>query len=216
MRASCEQLKGVPNYVDGAGKLLDQRMLRCAKKSTKKKIKKCAKKLDKIIAAEMKAKPPGCGYKRMLAGPDGHGRSLCGGRFAGCHPPHAMLELAKGQHRRIDQLVVGDHIRTPSGFEPVVGFLHQDPTLSMTYYVFRTAQSTLHVSASHWIFVDGVETDPAAARVGQHLTSSDGASLPILAISTREEVGAYHLVTPSGSYFVDGVLASTYVSYLPK
>ena len=28
--------------------------------------------------------------------------------------------------------------------------------------------------------------------------------------------GAYHLVTPSGAYYVDGVAASTYVAYIPR
>ena len=38
---------------------------------------------------------------------------------------------------------------------------------------------------------------------------------PIVAIAKETHAGAYHLVTPSGAYYVDGVAASTYVAYIP-
>jgi len=144
--------------------------------------------------------------------------ALCGMRGmrgGGCHPPHATVELASGERRRIDQLPLGAHIRTAVGFEPVVGFLNADAAVRMSYYIFRTDHATLAVPSHHWIFADGVEVDPASVVVGQRVTSPHGPS-PILSIGTQVHVGAYHLVTPSGTYFVDDALASTYVAYLPK
>lgn len=132
-----------------------------------------------------------------------------------CHPPHATVELASGATARLDALAVGDRIRTPSGVEPVVGFLHADKAAFMTYHVFTTeANLTIAISDKHYLFVDGVKADPATVVLGQTLTTANGPQ-KITAIAQEMHAGAFHLVTPSGAYYVDGVAASTYVSYIP-
>lgn len=41
--------------------------------------------------------------------------------------------------------------------------------------------------------------------------------IPLSHIAPQQVIrGAYHPVTPSGTYYVDGILASTYVSYVPR
>ena len=132
-----------------------------------------------------------------------------------CHPAHATFELATGATVRLDALKVGDAIRTPSGYEPVVGFLHADKATSVDYYVFTTeAGLKMAISDKHFLFADGVEADPATVTLGQMLSTTDG--LQAITVITKEtHVGAYHLITPSGAYYVDGVAASTYVAYIP-
>ena len=73
---------------------------------------------------------------------------------------------------------------------------------------------TVSISDKHFIFADGVEVDPATVRVGQTLATIDGPR-KVRAIAKEVYAGAYHIVTPSGAYYVDGVAASTYVSYIP-
>jgi len=150
------------------------------------------------------------GVRRML------GTSCPSRGSRGCHPPHATVELASGAHTRLDALSVGDSIRTPSGFEPVVGFLNADANAETTYHVFTTeADLAIAISAKHFLFVDGVEVDPATVKPGQTLTTKHGPQ--VIRSATKEtHVGAYHLITPSGAYFVDGIAASTYVAYVPK
>jgi len=131
-----------------------------------------------------------------------------------CHPAHATLELESGAHKRIDQVAVGELVRTPSGFEPVTGFLHADKDTHASYFVFKTADTTMAISEKHWLFVDGIEMDPALAAVGQTLDTTHGAQ-PILSITKEKFDGAYHLFTASGAYYVDGVAASTYPAYIP-
>ena len=115
----------------------------------------------------------------------------------------------------MDALRVGDHIRTPTGFEPVVGFLHADPKESPWFYVFTTeGNASIAISDRHWLFVDGVEADPATVKVGQMLNTAHGPER-IRAVVKEPLPGAYHLVTPSGAYYVDGVAASTYAAYIP-
>ncbi len=142
--------------------------------------------------------------------------SVCpvtGGRI--CHPAHSTVELPSGVHVRLDTLTVGDVIRTPSGLEPVVGFLHTDALASSPYHVLTTeANQTIAISDKHWLFVDGVEADPATVKLGQMLSTVAGPQL-ITAITRETHVGAYHPITPSGAYYVDGIAASTYAAYIP-
>ena len=138
------------------------------------------------------------------------------GDGASCHPAHATVELASGATSRLDALRVGDEIRTPTGFEPVVGFLHADAKAYTSYHVLTTdGGRTIEISDNHWLMIDDIETDPTAAKVGQRLTTTEGEQT-IVSISKAARAGAYHLVTASGQYYVDGVLASTYVAYVPR
>jgi len=117
---------------------------------------------------------------------------------------------------RMDALRVGDEIRTPVGFEPVVGFLHADAKAYASYHVLTTEGGrSVEISDNHWLLVDGVETDPATAKVGQRLMTPEGEET-IVSVSKADRAGAYHLVTASGQYYVDGILASTYVAYIPR
>jgi len=168
------------------------------------------------------AQTPIARRERQLAVRDAlvHGRRMAsdlscpsnGGRY--CHPSHSTLELETGASIRIDEVRVGERIRTPSGYEPVVGFLHAEKGATSDFFVFETASSSMAISEKHWLFVDGVEADPATARVGQVLDTVHGPQ-PILAIRKESHLGAYHLITPSGAYFVDGIAASTYPAYIP-
>ena len=126
----------------------------------------------------------------------------------------STVELASGAHVRLDALRVGERIRTPAGFEPVVGFLHADAAAPTAYRVFKTDTATMAISDKHWLFVDGVEADPATVTVGQTVETPHGPQA-IRSITTETIAGAYHLIVPSGAYYVDGVLASTYIAHVP-
>jgi len=132
-----------------------------------------------------------------------------------CHPAHSTVELASGAHVRLDAVAVGDIIRTPSGLEPIVGFLHADAHVVSPYHVFVTeANQSITISHKHFLMVDGIETDPDAVVLGQMLSTPTGPQA-ITSIGKETHVGAFHPVTASGAYYVDGIAASTYVSYIP-
>ena len=48
------------------------------------------------------------------------------GGGGGCHPAKTMLEMDDGTERRIDSIEPGNLIRTPTGYKPVLGFLHAE------------------------------------------------------------------------------------------
>jgi hypothetical protein len=134
---------------------------------------------------------------------------------SGCHPATSTLKLESGKAIRIDDVQVGDRIATPEGFEPVVGRLHADKTNSMEYYRFTTAAGTsMAVSKRHHIFANGVRTAPEKVVVGDMLTTESGAE-EVATITKAYEAGVYTIITPSGTYFVDGVASTTYVAYIP-
>ena len=63
--------------------------------------------------------------------------------------------------------------------------------------------------------LDAPQADPSTVQIGQTLSTPDGPQL-VAFITKETHAGAFHLVTPSGAYYVDGVAASTYVSYIPQ
>jgi hypothetical protein len=140
---------------------------------------------------------------------------LCPPPSSGCHPATSTLKLESGKAIRIDDVQVGDRIATPEGFEPVVGRLHADKTNSMEYYRFTTAAGTsMAVSKRHHIFANGVRTAPEKVVVGDMLTTESGAE-EVATITKAYEAGVYTIITPSGTYYVDGVASTTYVAYIP-
>ena len=115
----------------------------------------------------------------------------------------------------MDELQVGDQIRTASGFEPVIGFTHQDASVAGDYLVLTTRSTTVKISPAHHLFVNGVEADPATVNVSDVLSTTHGPE-PVLTISESTEYGAYHLLTPSGTYFVDNVVSTSYMGDVPR
>jgi len=160
--------------------------------------------------------PTATWFAACTAEANGDRRRRLANEGASCHPAHATVERVDGARVRMDELKVGEKIRTPSGFEPVVGFLHADKDLAPSYYVFDAAEAgvSMAISANHFVYADGAEVDPSSVKIGQVLTTPEGPAT-ITAIKQETHLGAYHLVTASGAYYVDSVLASTYVSYIP-
>ena len=71
------------------------------------------------------------------------------------------------------------------------------------------------ISQGHYLFVNGVERDPATVKVGETLTTSCCGEQPITKIEHTVEQGKFHITTPSNNYYADGVLSSTYVDLVP-
>ena len=134
----------------------------------------------------------------------------------GCHPGRTTFELATGAHATMSALSVGDLIKTPAGFEPVIGFSHIERATVARYFRFTTQSTALQISSSHYLFANGIEIDAADVRVGDNFTLSTGEQQPVLSIDTVTAVGLYHLFTPSATYFADGVATSTHLGEVDR
>lgn len=134
-----------------------------------------------------------------------------------CHPASSTVELADGAVKQMDSLSVGDMIRTPTGFQPVMGFLHQERDAVGEYFHFTTADgATIAISAHHHLVVDGEWRDPATVRLGMKLTSAlAGRDVAVIAIEQTQAKGAYHPFVRGGEYYADGLLATDYNAHVP-
>ena len=132
-----------------------------------------------------------------------------------CHPPGSYLTLEEGKSIAIERATVGTLIKTPTGFQPILGFLHDEEDLVMSYLRFTTPSASMAISPLHHAFVNGAEIDPSFIKLGDLLHTPHGLE-PVTRIEPLEARGAYHILVKGGSYYVDGILASDYVAFFPR
>ena len=110
---------------------------------------------------------------------------------------------------------MGTLVKTDTGFQPILGFLHEEVDIVASYLHFTTPSASMAISPLHHAFVDGAEIDPSFIKLGDLLHTPHGLE-PVTRIETLEARGAYHPFVKGGNYFVDGILASDYYSLVPK
>jgi subtilisin family serine protease len=132
----------------------------------------------------------------------------------GCHPAGATLELQSGKRVPIESAELGMRVQTTRGFEPILGRLHAERFVTREYFRFVTAHGEMRISLLHWLVCNGRMCDPALVAVGDELSTPYGTAR-VLGVSRVLLPGAYHITTPSGTYFIDGHLATTYMAVVP-
>ena len=76
------------------------------------------------------------------------------------------------------ELKVGEYIRTGSGYEQVLGFLHAS-NKSSNFIRITHGNGELDLSASHMVYTLNGETIPAGrVRAGDSLVGDDGVVIP--------------------------------------
>jgi len=163
----------------------------------------------KMMKAKYK-KERALGDKRNL-----YHSAYCPPPDAHCHPASTTLELEDGTSRRIDQVAVGDVIRTEAGYEPITALMHAEHGKRTNFFRFHTKDASMAITQGHYIFVNGVERDPATVKEGEMLTTRCCGEQPIERIERTTEEGSFHITTSSTTYYADGVLSSTYVAMVP-
>lgn len=132
----------------------------------------------------------------------------------GCHPADTVVELADQTNVAMRDLRLGDRIRTPSGFEPVTGFLHYDPKSGLRYNRISTQTYSIAISDGHRLPTHRGLVEAQEVRVGDWVQTIEGAR-EVSSVEQKWEAGMYHPMTPSGTYFADGVAATTSLDFLP-
>lgn len=116
------------------------------------------------------------------------------------------------------ELRVGDQILTGMNqYETVYAFGHHNPNRFAKFYQIyngNNSQRPLEMTADHMVFLEGQETPVSASsvKVGDILHTAMGAS-KVNKISSVERKGIYAPLTTGGKLVVDGVLASSYISF---
>lgn len=142
-----------------------------------------------------------------------------------CFPGASVVRLESGEVIEMQRLRVGVRIRTATGIEPVIGFLHRRDGPELLDYVKLTCipETTpgsevppesvqLLASAEHLIFrADGEAGLVSSVRPGDVLATAVG-GCHVQRIAAVKSAGLYAPLTASGTLLVDGVFASSYAA----
>lgn len=131
-----------------------------------------------------------------------------------CFPGSATVELKDGTTKRMDELSVGDVVRTgATSFSKIFMFTHKDSSISGNFLTIETASgSALTVTKNHYVYSDGSLVASQNIALFSKLMLASGNEDEVVAISRAPGLGLYNPQTVDGDIVVDGVLASTYTT----
>jgi len=103
-------------------------------------------------------------------------------------------------------------VRTPTGWEEVVVLGHVETAEASPSNLFvriTSGEFSAAFSSNHYIFVDGIEKAGGDVRVGDRIMTIAG-ERAVEKVEHVVEAGLYDFFVPSGAYYIDGVMMSTY------
>lgn len=137
-----------------------------------------------------------------------------------CFSPVTTVELKDGRLLNMEDLRVGDQVRTRDGFESVYSFGHfqKNPGFASLYVQIHTETTSqkrgpIELSSNHLIFVQGEKVPiPASEIKAGHVVLSDhNGPDRVTKVTKVERIGLMHPYTSSGTIIVNGILASNHV-----
>lgn len=142
-------------------------------------------------------------------------------RYA-CFPRDAMIEFENGTAITMDQLRVGDYVKTDdNSYEQVIGWLHYEPekymsTVCLNAYL-GSDKYEVCASADHFIPVQGKLVRFGDVIEGNLLSNAESDdNLVVVDTYQRFSKGVFAPATSSGKLIVNGVLVSTYAYISPN
>jgi hypothetical protein len=136
-----------------------------------------------------------------------------------CFPGQSKVSVKDSRGMvAMQDLKLGDHVLVEQNkYEPIYSFGHFDPHVSAQYLQLRTPSTELEISKDHMVFVDNtgaIGAIPASAvKVGDKVVMASGSVEAVVDIKSVVRKGAFAPFTPSGTVVVNGVKASSFVSF---
>lgn len=133
-----------------------------------------------------------------------------------CFSGVSRVELEDEKVIKIEELRVGDKVKTANGYETVYGFGHYNKYDEVDMLQIHTAISPkydgpIEMSQDHFIFLKH-RPDPVPAaelKVGDTILSENGPQV-VTKIKSIRRKGYYHPYTGSGTIVVNGIIASVH------
>jgi len=142
------------------------------------------------------------GICKGIKGEDSDGSS-------GCVSGDSEVLRADGSFARVEELSTGDLVQTRSGFEPVLGMIHQNAAPSQ-FTELTTAAGALKLTSTHMVFLrDGSSVEAREVAVGTELATAGGFAA-VTKVAQVAADGFYAPLTASGTLVVDGLATSCY------
>eukprot|EP00171_Calliarthron_tuberculosum_P008412 IDg8412t1 len=135
-----------------------------------------------------------------------------------CFPAYALVTRSDGSIVRMDELQVGDEIRTKAGRTTrVFSFSHREEHLLADFVVLRTRFGrSITLTHGHYMYTDRGRIVPAGhVRIGDTILLADGRHDFIQSVATNLSLGVYNPQTLDGDIVVDGFVTSTYTTSVP-
>lgn len=111
------------------------------------------------------------------------------------------------------QLKIGESIEVSANDapSPVYMFSHQYPEAVGEFVKITTAAGlVIHLTAGHYLYVNGQLAQSRMVKVGDKLETSTGAFTAVVSIKLVTLLGLYNPHTMHGDIVVDGIRTSTY------
>eukprot|EP00179_Madagascaria_erythrocladioides_P024018 CAMPEP_0198329660 /NCGR_PEP_ID=MMETSP1450-20131203/16360_1 /TAXON_ID=753684 ORGANISM="Madagascaria erythrocladiodes, Strain CCMP3234" /NCGR_SAMPLE_ID=MMETSP1450 /ASSEMBLY_ACC=CAM_ASM_001115 /LENGTH=577 /DNA_ID=CAMNT_0044033901 /DNA_START=261 /DNA_END=1994 /DNA_ORIENTATION=- len=134
-----------------------------------------------------------------------------------CFPATATVELEDGSLKAMEHLQVGDRVRVSSGeFSDVFFFSHRLAT-TKHQFVQITAEdsSVVTLTASHYLYLNGALAPSKSAQVGDSIKTSRSGDSIIKSVERVVSRGLYNPHTRHGDVVVNGVVTSTFTTFVP-
>lgn len=153
--------------------------------------------------------PTGCTAGSGSTPPDDSSK---GEDKSSCFSGDSMVVRKDGGQVPLRDIKIGDYLLGSSGFEPVVGFLHNSSTPTSMLKIVHSA-GAIEVSPSHFVFLaDGSSVKSSSVEPGMTLASAQGEPRVVSEVQSVP-VDSFHApLTRSGTIEVGGVVFSNYVN----
>ena len=131
-----------------------------------------------------------------------------------CFPADATVHLESGDIKRMDQLCVGDRVKTGfNTFSTVFSFTHMDSESITTFVQVETNTGhKLEMTAGHYIIANGELVAAADLKHGDTIQINTGETAYITGVTTVQKQGLYNPQTLDGMISVNGVVATTFTT----
>lgn len=134
-----------------------------------------------------------------------------------CFPASATVELASGAKSEMQSLKIGDSVKVGSGeFSEIYMFSHKLPS-GIFHFIEITSASghTLRVTPGHYLYANGALVPASTVSTGDRLRLGDESESPVVSVATVGDEGIFAPQTLHGDILVNGVVASTYTTFVP-
>jgi len=136
----------------------------------------------------------------------------------GCLPSIARVQRSTGEIIAVAELKIGDTIMINDENASQIFLLKQNDEASTNeqhpFLKLYTGDGDLHVSAAHFIYINGVVELAGSALVGDSLMLQNGSASTIVMIEELDLPGSYSPHTLDGNMVVDGFRTKTHSSLL--
>lgn len=136
----------------------------------------------------------------------------------GCFSERATVEL-RGHKAPVSirDLQVGDQVLTADNrYSPVYAFGHRNLRKEASFVRLETREKTLELTGDHLVFLNGKKNPVRADTIQENdVLRGKHAGLKVFSVKHVDREGVYAPFTPDGTLVVNGILASSYVSFDP-